>query len=269
MRVLISIPNYNNEKYVCQAICSVFSQTLSFADVSLDVVVFDNKSTDHSVSIIREVFKEKVIVIEGAENVGAVANHNNCLNYAKANNYDFLKILSSDDVLLPNVLNKQLLDILNNQDVSLVTCNMIITDDVLENEVKCDFYSESTGGGVISADRVIPLMVRNGLNLLGGPSNFLIRVSMLGDVFFDTRFRYISDLKLAVELIKKTGYVNSNVYGFYYRRHANSDITTISKIRRLIEPCLFSYEFGGIGCVVRACFNIVKRVISNYISKVY
>lgn len=267
MRVLISIPNYNNANYICQTIDSVLLQKFSLPNVALDIVVFDNKSTDRSVSVIKEVYKEKVLVIEGTENVGAIANHNNCLNYAKANSYDFLKVLSSDDVLLPNILNTQLSDILSNQNIPLVTCNMIITDDLLGNGEGYDFYSEFAGGKVISGDHVISLMVRSGLNLVGGPSNFFIRVSMIGDAVFDKNFKYVSDLKFAAELIKNSSYINSKIYGFYYRRHPKSDTAKINKIRRLIEPCFFSYEFGGVGGFTCVYFSIMKRVIYGFIQK--
>ena len=123
MKILIAIPNYNNAHYICETIDSVLNQQIE--DASIDIVVFDNKSTDNSVDLIEDKYGQLVKVIINPANVGAVKNHNICIDYARINNFDFLKMLSSDDVLMPGILSTQLAALISNTDIPLATCNMI------------------------------------------------------------------------------------------------------------------------------------------------
>jgi glycosyltransferase involved in cell wall biosynthesis len=96
--VSIVIPTFNREKYIEECILSALNQSYE----NSEVIVIDNNSTDSSHKIInrlRESFTFQYIRNE--ENIGPVNNW--VAGIEKAKGY-YVKILFSDDVLLPNAV---------------------------------------------------------------------------------------------------------------------------------------------------------------------
>lgn len=245
MRVLVAIPNYNNSKFLIETIDSVLNQRLT-NDLLLDIVVFDNCSTDDSVKKIKENYKSDVLVIVNDKNIGAVGNHNKCIEYAIKNKYDFLKMLSSDDVLIDGILDKQIHLLINNPEVPFVTCDMLISDADLNVISKHSFYKELSGC-LIDGNTVIKKCSNNGVNYFGGPSNFSIRVESIGNIRLDSSYRWVSDLKFACDLVRNKKYLNCGVEGFFYRRHSDADSSNILKIpfKKEHDMMRFCIEYGG------------------------
>ncbi|PSB59038.1 glycosyltransferase family 2 protein [Chamaesiphon polymorphus] len=96
--VSIVIPCYNGETFVKEAIDSALGQTYS----NLEVIVINDGSTDRSLEII-ESFGGK-IQIESTINQGVQLTRNKGLELATG---DYIKFLDSDDVLLPDCIEKQ------------------------------------------------------------------------------------------------------------------------------------------------------------------
>ncbi|MFQ2180479.1 glycosyltransferase family 2 protein [Aeromonas sp. s13] len=236
-KILIAIPNFNNAAFIRDAIFSALNQQLSVG-FNIDVVVFDNASTDDSVNVIRTIANEyeSVSLICNDINVGAIPNHNLCIEYAIEFGYDFLKILSSDDVLLPNIINQQV-DILSSDDsVDIVSCSMMITNEDLNSGVHYSFLNES-GKEVlrVNPETIMLKCMEKAQNLLGGPSNSMLRVIAIRDVRFLTKFSWLSDLQFAFDILKKSAgdFVYIERPGFLYRRHSNTDTETISRKKGL------------------------------------
>jgi glycosyltransferase involved in cell wall biosynthesis len=93
----VCIPNFNHGRYIGETIESVLKQ--SYKD--FEVVVVDNASTDDSVKVARSFGSEKVRVYENPYNVGFAPNLDRAAS--KARN-DFIIVLSSDDLMLPDAL---------------------------------------------------------------------------------------------------------------------------------------------------------------------
>ncbi|MGN5006713.1 glycosyltransferase family 2 protein [Aeromonas sp. 96A] len=248
MKILIAIPNYNNAHYICETLDSVINQEIK--DASIDIVVFDNKSTDHSVDKIRQAYGNLVKVIVNQSNVGAVQNHNLCLDYAEKNGYDFLKLLSSDDVLFPNIINTQYQILKNIKRASLISCGMILTDEYLNPLSEYSFFpSNKTQERFVKVDGNVAIKkcASRGVNYIGNPSSFLIRVSLINGVRFNTSFRWVSDLLFASELLVNRTFLYVPHAGFYYRRHNDTDSHNIRKISGLQfrEHQLYCNLFNG------------------------
>ncbi|WP_225087415.1 glycosyltransferase family 2 protein [Pectobacterium colocasium] len=239
-KILVGIPNYNNAAYIIETIESVLKQSYS----GVDVVVFDNASTDDSVEVIEKNFLDnpRVVLKKSDSNVGPTMNHNRCIEYAIDNKYDYLKVLSSDDVLLPNIIQEQFDSLESEPRGSFATCNMIVTDDKLMKVKEHAFL-----GSDVDGNSVIKKCASQSANYIGGPSNGLLRVSCIGDIRFSPEYKWLSDLKFYCDLLANRPFINTGTNGFFYRRHDNTDSGHVSKIKNLKkrESIRFSEEYGG------------------------
>ncbi len=91
-QVSIIILNYNGKQYLKDCLNSVFSQT--YAD--LEVILFDNGSSDGSVEFVRKEFADnRLKIIESAKNLGFAGGNNEALKHC-AN--DLIALLNNDTV---------------------------------------------------------------------------------------------------------------------------------------------------------------------------
>lgn len=99
-KVSVVIISYNHASYVAAAIASVLRQT--FTDFEL--IIADDASTDGSQAIIRGFTDPRIHTIFRDKNVGACRNFNLALSQASG---DYVAILSSDDIYMPEKLARQ------------------------------------------------------------------------------------------------------------------------------------------------------------------
>lgn len=107
--VTIALPVYNGERYLTESIQSALQQTVPIREV----LVFDNASTDGTVSIARSLLPERTVFVADV-NAGAVVNFNRAV--AEATGRWFLW-LAADDRLLPQYVEKCLLALAKQPDV--------------------------------------------------------------------------------------------------------------------------------------------------------
>lgn len=100
MRISVVIPTYNRQHTVCRAIDSVLAQSLQ----PLEILVVDDGSTDQTVSIITERYRDRIHVIECDSNKGVSAARNLAIHHSRG---DWLAFLDSDDEWLPGKLERQ------------------------------------------------------------------------------------------------------------------------------------------------------------------
>ncbi|WP_196886342.1 glycosyltransferase family 2 protein [Aureivirga sp. CE67] len=102
-KVSIITPCYNSEKYIEKTIKSVQSQTYE----NWEMLIVDDKSTDNSVSIIKNlsIKDSRIKLFSLKENMGAAHTRNYALERVSG---DFVAFLDSDDLWKNNKLEKQL-----------------------------------------------------------------------------------------------------------------------------------------------------------------
>ena len=98
-RVSLIIPCFNNEKYIQTSIESALNQTYP----NVEVVVINDGSNDNSLWEIKR-FAGRVEIID-QPNQGACSARNAGISIARG---EFLKFLDGDDLLKPDVIEKQM-----------------------------------------------------------------------------------------------------------------------------------------------------------------
>ena len=100
MSTTVGIPNYNNERYVGEAIRSALEQ----AD---EVIVVDDASTDGSLDVIGEYACDLTLIRHDVNTGDLTTGWNEIIEEARC---DRIVFLSSDDVLAPNAVSRMDID---------------------------------------------------------------------------------------------------------------------------------------------------------------
>lgn len=101
MPITIGIPFYNAERYLADAIRSIFAQTYQ----DWELILVDDGSTDASLEIARSVKDKRVRVISDGTNKKLPARLNQIVGEAK---YELIARMDSDDMASPRRFDKQL-----------------------------------------------------------------------------------------------------------------------------------------------------------------
>jgi glycosyltransferase involved in cell wall biosynthesis len=138
-KVSVIIPSFNHHKYIVEAIDSVLGQT--FQDY--EIIIIDDSSTDGSVKIIQEhlnkINDKRIRSIVFEKNRGASVTVNKGICEAKGG---YISILNSDDVFIPDKLEKQVSFLDANKNVGAVfTLAEIIDDNGARFTDTSHFYS--------------------------------------------------------------------------------------------------------------------------------
>ena len=97
VEVTVAIPTYNRRDLLSATIESVLEQQ----DVSFEVIVLDNASTDGTPEFVESLHDPRVQVICAPTNTGLIANFNRALSAGRA---PFLTVLHDDDLRRPGSL---------------------------------------------------------------------------------------------------------------------------------------------------------------------
>jgi len=124
MYISIGIPFYNAEKFLLNAIKSVFAQT----HTKWELILIDDGSTDNSLKIAKSINDSRVRVISDGKNKKLASRLNEIVQLAK---YDLIARMDADDLMSPTRLEKQLKILIENQKIDLVTTGLFsVTDDL-------------------------------------------------------------------------------------------------------------------------------------------
>lgn len=126
MAITIAIPFYNAEKYLLDAIKSVFAQTYQ----DWELLLIDDGSTDGSLQIAQSIKDSRVRVISDGKNKKIAARLNEVTRLAK---YDYIARMDADDLMDPKRLEIQLKYLQANPKIDLVSTGTysILNDNTL------------------------------------------------------------------------------------------------------------------------------------------
>jgi glycosyltransferase involved in cell wall biosynthesis len=195
--VSICIPVYNGEPYIFKTLNSALDQTYK----NLEIIIFDNCSTDNTAVIINAFKDARITYHLNDKNYGALINFRKCL---ESGNGEFIMLLMADDLLKPNAITAQVDVMINNPDVSLcISATNVINefDDVI---MKRQLYKKSLK---VNGKKLARKTLLRGRNIYGEPSCILFRrdksrqagnfndgLYYSGDLDYWMRLSYIGDV---------------------------------------------------------------------------
>lgn len=112
--ISVVMPAFNAEKTIGQAIQSVLNQTYK----KLELIIVDDASTDETLSIAGEYARKdtRIRILKNMKNFGVSQSRNHGVEFANA---DWVAFLDSDDMWMPDKLEKQYQMILDNPSCSI------------------------------------------------------------------------------------------------------------------------------------------------------
>ena len=117
--ISVVIPAYNSESTIKDSIDSVLSQTRS--DLIGEILVVNDGSRDNTAGRVEQLYaSEKRVRVISKENGGVSTARNAGIKAAKG---EWIALLDSDDVWLPEKLEKQWAEIEKNGDIVFIGCN--------------------------------------------------------------------------------------------------------------------------------------------------
>ena len=116
-RVTILMPVYNGERYLVDAIESILNQTYT----DFEFLIINDGSADKSVSIIESYNDNRIRLIHNEKNLGLIASLNKGIALAKG---EYLARMDSDDISVPQRLEKQVQFLDAHPDVSVVASHI-------------------------------------------------------------------------------------------------------------------------------------------------
>jgi GT2 family glycosyltransferase len=125
VNVSIVIVNWNTRDILRDCLKSVFEQT---KDISFEVIVVDNASSDGSVLMVKSEFP-RVVLIENKENHGFAAANNQGMQIAKGR---YVLLLNSDTIVLDGAIQKSLAFADQHPEAAVVGCKVLNPDRSLQ-----------------------------------------------------------------------------------------------------------------------------------------
>jgi len=112
VKITIAIPSYNNEATIRESIESAFNQSYP----NKEILVVDDKSTDNTVSIVKEYPQARLYVNE--ENLGIGRNLKKLMQLARG---EYILYLCADDLFTTHLVATDVVQIFNkNQDIGVI-----------------------------------------------------------------------------------------------------------------------------------------------------
>ena len=193
--ISVVIPSYNHEKYIAEAIQSVLDQTYQ----DFEIVITDDGSSDNSVKLIKEFTDPRIKLFIFSENKGACLAVNNCIENSTG---EFIALLNSDDVFLPNKLEVQLNFLNSHPEIGAVfSYAKIINDDSKEFQGK-HFYKNIFIQPNRNRFEWLNYFFYNG-NCLCHPSILIRRECYENVGLYDPRFAQLPDFDLWIRLCQR------------------------------------------------------------------
>ncbi|WP_333625669.1 glycosyltransferase [Sphingobacterium siyangense] len=121
IEVTILMAAFNASKFIADSIKSALNQTFQ----NFELLIINDGSTDNTETIIQSFHDPRIRVIKNETNRGLIESRNIALLEAQGK---FIAILDSDDIAIPDRLEKQLNAFQNNPDLAVVGSRALIID---------------------------------------------------------------------------------------------------------------------------------------------
>jgi len=236
-RVSVIMNCLNGEKYLKEAINSVYTQTYK----DWEIIFWDNASTDRSGEIAQS-YDQRLRYFKGEETIPLGAARNKAIEQARG---EFIAFLDSDDIWLPRKLEMQIPLFERDSDVGLVFSDAIYFSD---KDRRLQLY----GNKKPPCGKIFSHLLKHYFLCLG--TVVLRRDALIGiDEWFDERFMVAeeADLFLRMAYKWKCDYANESLV--MYRMHENNLTSLMS------DQCPKEMEL-----VLEKLMQLHTNIISDY-----
>ena len=202
-RVTVIIPTYNRAHVLQRSINSVLQQTYE----NIEIIVVDDCSVDNTEEVIQGITDKRLKYFKLENNMGACYARNAGAKIAETK---YIAFQDSDDIWLPQKLEKQMKLFWDKSDYALVYCKMHIIE--IDNE---RYIPDENTKGMLEGDIWCDLIKRN---VIGTPSMVMKRRVFLDLGGFDESLKRLQDWELALRVADKyrIGYVEEPLLDVYY-----------------------------------------------------
>lgn len=144
----IAIPTYNGAK----TIRNVLDLLLPQVTEEVEIIISDNCSTDETPAIIKEYasFYPFIQVLQSETNIFADGNFLKCIKSAKG---EYMMLLSDDDIIVENALQKIICFLKKNNDIQLAYLETILFHDKYIGKDKCERLKPYVNDDIVSCDK--------------------------------------------------------------------------------------------------------------------
>ncbi|MGC4961678.1 glycosyltransferase family 2 protein [Gordonia sp. DT218] len=213
-RVSVVVPHYNYGQFLPTAVASALDQT----DIDLEVIIVDDRSTDGSVEIARQLAASdhRVQLIEHEQNMRHIRTYNDGLSRATG---EYVVLLSADDAVSPNSISRAVGLMEANPDVGLVYGRVECFDGDLPRFRPTRHWWQMWDGA-----EWIERVARRGRNAITNPEA-VMRKSVYEDIGgYNPAFPHAGDMLIWLQAAARSdvGFVGGPRQGYYRGLHGNN-----------------------------------------------
>jgi glycosyltransferase involved in cell wall biosynthesis len=246
--VSVCLPVYNGERYLDGAIESILTQTYE----DLELIIFDDFSTDHSLEIIEGYAAKdrRISHWRNSRRLGLYETFNQCLGQAAG---QFIKPFSQDDLLRTPALAKCIHQLILEPTVALATIGYEVMDarsNLLTGADKCgtqDVFEQRT---LVAASEVLEKCLFPLTNQLGEVSSIMFRAQHQG-TGFDSRLHQFAEIDYWMRILMQGDYLSIPETYAYVRHHLGS--AAVNNTRNLMGACDLIKIARKYSRVIEAC----------------
>jgi alpha-1,3-rhamnosyltransferase len=256
MTVTICVTTYNSANFILETLESIYSQ--SFPNLSL--VISDDCSSDETIEIAQNwVAQDKIKsrfqsihLITVPNNTGVSANCNRCI---QASSSDWVKLISGDDILLPNCIDDNINFTIQNPDARIIFSQINLYQDHFEEKnyietTPLEFPSNIMDPSLSAQDQYNMLLLCDRIHFT--PSFFTHKQTILEVGGYDENNKLVEDYPMWLKLTKagiRLNYFHKITVG--YRIHSRAINNVSDSV--LFKPSIFN------------SFKIRKQLVHSYL----
>ena len=166
--ISVIIPNYNDSKYIGDAIKSVLNQDYS----EIEVLVIDDGSTDNSLNIIHSFEDSRLKLVDRKKNMGTNYTVNEGIELAKG---EYINILSANDYILPEFFQACMEQLNQHPKIGVCVCDTLRQDVTTHTNATNKFIHRAAKPIIIHVDELAKMYRNSFMKLSVG--NTLIKTS--------------------------------------------------------------------------------------------
>lgn len=265
--VSIIIPTYNSEKYIAQALDSVFNQSYS----NLEVILIDDASRDSTIEIARCFGDRRLRIFENKQNRGVSYGRNFGIRQAQGK---WIALLDSDDWYAPNRLEK-LITLGEADDVDLIADDLwLINEEQTQHwstllsecpKIKFPEIALIDPVNFVISDRLSSINAKRTWSL--GYTKPMIKREFLlkHQIWYDENLRVGEDFSLYLECLRHQARFYLVNQPYYYYRTRTTSLSTRKPTAYLAESCAITQSFIEREMMFLSCedFSLLKALLEN------